>query len=134
MPAEQARSRFYDLQARYGDKIKTNTSESWYSPSKTAELRKKNRATRVARDLIFSVLGRQVPPEDIDWNRQLLWCQKSRLVAPTAAALMAAPDHKLLSKTIVDEYGERSCFHFNLSSIARAASKTESETERLLLA
>ena len=49
---DDARARFYKLQEAHGSKIQTGTDSSWYSPSKSADVRRKNRSTRKAKEIL----------------------------------------------------------------------------------
>ena len=130
LPTDQARARFYALQEKHGSRVRTNTDQSYFSPSKPPEVRKKNRATREIGNLISRITGSPVQQEDIDWSRQIVWCGKARVAALSAHALLAARDNKLMVRPVSDEYGEQTLFHINLTALAIAARQPEAEIEK----
>ena len=129
---EQARERFFMLQERYGKNIPTGTGNSWYSPEKSADSRRKNRSTREAKLVLEKILDKEIALQDMDWQRQLFWIGKQRVCAATADALFAPADSRIISKIVEDEYGEKNTFYFNISILAQATGRTVPTVEQLV--
>ena len=130
LPQEEAKERFFDLQEKHGARIATGTDQSWYSPNKSADVRKKNRSTRRAKEIIEAIKGSPLPSEDVDWPRQLMWCGKARIAAPTSEGLFAAAEARVISRTLQDEYGEKTTFYFNVSALSTATGKSAADVEK----
>ncbi|CAE7197032.1 unnamed protein product, partial [Symbiodinium natans] len=122
LPVDQARERFFQLKANFGHMLSTNTDEAWMSAEKSAEQRKRNRATRTIRQMLEKIKGGPVAIEDIDWTRQIMWIGSCRVVAANLASLHCQPTDKICSRATTDDYGERSTFFFNVTGLASCTS------------
>ena len=132
LPSDEARARFFQIVKDYGSSIPTGTGNSWISPNKSADHRRRNRATRSAKEIVEGITGLAVNQEDLDWSKQLIWIGRTRVVATSGEPLKASTEHKVARKTIRDAYGEETTFHFNISVLAVQSSKTEGEVEQAI--
>ena len=130
---ELAAERFYSLQDRCSNCAQTASGDNiWLAPSRTAERRSKNRATRRACDFLSSLWAEGHKPElEIGWGRQVVWISGKRVASGSASALFPTTGDKVVSRVFEND-GDIATFHFNVHVLQTLTGKTHAEIEASL--
>ena len=127
LPWESAKERFFTLKQLYENKLQTGTAQCWMSANKSAERRARNRTTRRVLGFLQALTQHDIPREDVDWTRQILWLNACRVAACLPDRLRADKMHNIVSRTFEDEYGATGTFYMNVSILARETKLTEDD-------
>ena len=125
---EAAFARYLTIRENMHEKHRAAGPESkllWFSASKPLAIRRQNKRTMLARDMMEGLLPEKL---EVEWKRGVIWWERHRVAASLTCNLRTHSDHKITSLA-PDPYQATEMYHFNISTIAVLSGKTREQVE-----